>query len=419
MAELNWAGNVVFSAERLHRPASVEELSALVAAAPRIRVLGSRHSFNAIADSEQLVSLRGLPAAVEIDSKRGTVSCPAALTYGELATALDAAGVALANLGSLPHISVAGSIATATHGSGDRNGNLATAVAGLELVTSAGETLAVSRGDADFDGMVVALGALGAVTRVTLDVEPAYSIAQRVYEDLTWNSLEEHFDALTACGYSVSVFTRWEETIAGQLWVKRRAGETPLEPELFGARAAPAQRHPIPGGDPAACTPQLGVFGPWDERLAHFRLQFTPSAGEELQSEYLLPRAHALGAIEALRALAPRIRPLLHIGEIRTVAADGLWMSPQYRRDTVALHFTWQRRQAPVEELLVDVEAALEPFEPRPHWGKLFLAGADSIAPRYERCADFAALAERLDPRGAFRNDWLERRVLGTPAAAG
>ncbi len=419
MAERNWAGNVVYSAERVQRPASVEELAALVAAAPRIRVLGSRHSFNTIADSEQLVSLRGLPATIELDRERGTVSCPAAITYGELAPALAAAGVALANLGSLPHISLAGSIATATHGSGDRNGNLATAVAGLELVSSAGETLAVRRGERDFDGMVVGLGALGAVTRVTLDVEPAYCVAQQVYEGLRWDALEQHFDTITACGYSVSVFTRWEDQIAGQLWVKRRAGEPPLEAELFGARAARAQLHPIAGGDPAACTPQLGVAGPWHERLAHFRLEFTPSAGEELQSEYLLARVHARSAIEALRGLAPRIRPLLHIGEIRTVAADDLWMSPQYRRDTVALHFTWRRQQAAVEALLADIEAALAPFAPRPHWGKLFLAGAESIAPRYERRAEFAALAVRMDPRGAFRNDWLERCVLGTPAGAG
>ena len=418
MGELNWAGNVVYGAGRVQRPASVEELAALIAAAPRIRVLGSRHSFNTIADSEQLVSLRSLPATIELDRERGTVACPGAMTYGELAPALAAAGVALANLGSLPHISVAGSIATATHGSGDRNGNLATAVAGLELVTSAGETLAVSRGERDFDGMVVALGAIGAVTRVTLDVEPAYGVAQQVYEGLRWDALAEHFDELTACGYSVSVFTRWEDELAGALWVKRRAGEAPLEAELFGARAARSQLHPIPGGDPAACTTQLGAFGPWHERLAHFRLEFTPSAGEELQSEYLLARVHARAAIEALRGLAPRIRPLLHIGEIRTVAADGLWMSPQYRRDTVALHFTWRRQQADVEALLADIEAALAPFEPRPHWGKLFLAGADSIAPRYERCADFAALLARLDPRGAFRNAWLERCVLGTPAGA-
>ncbi len=415
MPELNWAGNVVYAADRVQRPASVEELAEIVAAAPRIRVLGSRHSFNTIADCEALVSLRGLPTDLAIDRGVGTASCAAGVTYGELAPALAAEGLALANLGSLPHISIGGSVATATHGSGDRLGNLATSVAGLELVTSNGRLLAARRGDPDFDGMVVGLGALGAVTRLTLDVEPIYEVSQVVYEGLSWEVLEASFDELTAAGDSVSVFTRWAE-VAGQLWVKRRVeeGQEPAPSELFGACAATAQLHPIRGGDPAACTGQLGRPGPWYDRLPHFRLQFEPSAGEELQSEYLLARTDAGAAIATLRRLAPRIRPLLHIGEIRTVAADGLWMSPQYRRDSVAIHFTWLREQRRVEELAAEIDAALAPFSPRPHWGKLFLARADTLAGRYERLADFARLREQLDPRGAFCNDWLAQRVLGT-----
>ena len=375
-------------------------------------MIGSRHSFNAIADGDELVSLSALPDELAIEPGAKTITCSGALTYGELATRLRAEGLALANLGSLPHISVAGSIATATHGSGDRNGNLATAVAALELVTSSGELVRTRRGDPDFDGVVVGLGALGAVTRVTLDVEPAYEVTQRVYERLPWEALATSFDELMASGYSVSVFTRWGEE-AGQLWVKRRGDQPPPADELFGAVAARRALHPIPGGDPAAATTQLAIAGPWDERLPHFRLAFTPSAGEELQSEYLLSRSDASDAIAALRPLAPRIRPLLHIGEIRTVAADSLWMSPQYRRDSVAIHFTWRRDQPAVESLLRDIEATLEPFAPRPHWGKLFLAQAERISSRYERHADFAALAARMDARGAFANDWLERHVLG------
>jgi xylitol oxidase len=412
MREVNWAGNVVYRAERIAQPETVDELCELVARAPRIRVLGSRHSFNTIADSDQLVSLAGLPDELEIEPGSSAISCSGAMTYGELATRLRAEGLALANLGSLPHISVAGSIATATHGSGDRNGNLATAVAALELVTSAGELLRTRRGDPDFDGLVVGLGAMGAVTRVTLDVEPAYEVSQRVYEGLSWETLSASFDELTAAGYSVSVFTRWGEE-AGQLWVKRRSGEPSPADELFGAVAARRPRHPIPGGDHAAATTQLGIAGPWDERLPHFRLAFTPSAGEELQSEYLLSRSDASNAIAALRPLSPRIRPLLHISEIRTVASDSLWMSPQYGRDSVGIHFTWRRDQAAVEALLREIEAALEPFAPRPHWGKLFLAQSERIASRYERHGDFAALVARMDARGAFRNDWLERHVLG------
>lgn len=414
VSEVNWAGNYEYRAARLHRPSTLEQVREIVAAAPRVRVLGSRHSFSDIADSAELLTLEELPADVVVDHPARTVSFSAGLRYGELAEALGAEGVALANLASLPHISVAGAIATATHGSGEGNGNLATAVAALELVTSSGDTLAVTRNDPDFNGLVVSLGALGAVTRLTLDVEPGYEVRQRVFEGLSWEALFEHFDEILTAGYSVSVFTRWEEA-TDQVWVKSRATEAP-EPvfdDLFGSKPATVDRHPILGDDPVNCSPQLGVPGPWSDRLPHFRMGFTPSDGEELQSEYLVPRSCAVAAIEAVRALAATVRPLLLVSEIRAVAADGLWMSPQYGRETVAIHFTWKRDPVAVERVLVDVEAALASFEARPHWGKVFVAGADVIAPLYERLPDFTRLRERLDPRGAFRNAWLDRHVLG------
>src|SRR3954469_15554263 len=358
----NWAGSYAYRARELHRPATVAELREILARTPRIRVLGSRHTFSDIADSDELVSLDALPHDVEI--RDTTVSFGAALRYGDLARILEAEGLALHNLASLPHTTVAGAVATATHGSGNGNGNLATAVAALELVTSAGEVIGARRGDPDFDGMIVALGALGAVTRLTLDVEPAYEVRQRVFEDVGWGTLFEHYDAITAAGYSVSVFTLWGET--SSVWVKSRGGDPD---QLLDARPAPVDRHPIPGIDPVNCTAQRGVPGPWWDRLPHFRMGFTPSAGEELQSEFLVPRRHALAAIDAVRALAGSIRPLLLVCEIRTVAADRLWMSTSSGRDSVAIHFTWQRRQAEVEGLLVELERALAPFEARPHWG--------------------------------------------------
>jgi alditol oxidase len=410
----NWAGNHRYRAARLHRPATMEQLRELVAGAARIRVLGSRHSFNDIADSAELVSLDGLASEVVVDHAAGTVSLPAGLRYGELAEALRAEGVALANLASLPHISVAGAVATGTHGSGDANGSLATAVAGLELVTSSGELVRAGRGDPDFDGLVVGLGALGAVTRLTLDVEPDYQVRQRAFEGLAWEALAERFDELTAAGYSVSVFTRWAERV-DQVWVKSRVGEEPeqVRGELLGAVAATVERHPILGLDPVHCTPQLGVPGPWSERLPHFRMGFTPSSGDELQSEYLLPRADAVAAIAALRGLAGTIRPVLQVSELRTVAADRLWMSPQHGRDTLCVHFTWVADWPAVRRVLVEVEAALAPFGARPHWGKLFLADAAAVAPLYPRLPDFRGLVERLDPRRAFANAWLERHLLG------
>ena len=413
MSEVNWAGNHRYRAERIHRPSTLEQVQEIVAAAGRVRALGSRHSFNDIADATDLVTLSGLPADVVLDRAAGTVSFGAGLTYGELAVALDAEGMALHNLASLPHISVAGAVATATHGSGDANGNLATAVAALELVTSSGEVVAAARGAPDFDGLVVGLGALGVITRLTLDVEPAYEVRQRVFEDLAWDRLFEHFDAITGAGYSVSVLTRWGDAV-DQVWVKSRvtdAAET-VRDDLFGARPATVDRHLILGIDPVNCTPQLGRPGSWADRLPHFRRGFTPSSGQELQSEYLVPREHAVAAIEAVRALGPSLRPLLQVCELRTVAADRLWMSPQYRRDTVGLHFTWTLEPEAVLRVLADLEPALAPFAARPHWGKLFFAGATTIATLYERLPDFARLVATHDPRGAFRNDWLEARVL-------
>jgi xylitol oxidase len=415
VAERNWAGNLTFSPSMVSRPRDIEELRGVIAGAQRVHVLGARHSFTSIADSSELVSLRMMPADVEYDSVAGTVTCGAAVTYGELARELASAGLALPNLPSLPHVSVAGAIATATHGSGDALGNLTTSVEGLELVASTGECVAIRSGDPDFRGAVVHLGAIGAVTRVTLRVEPGYDVSQAVFESLSWEALAEHFDELMASGDSVSVFTSWGE-VAGRVWVKRRCDRPrgDLGEALFGARAATSQLHPIDGGDPSACTPQLAVAGRWDERLPHFRPEFTPSAGEELQSEYLLARHDAVAAIAAVRALRDDIGPLLHVSEIRTVAGDDLWMSPQYGRDSVAIHFTWQRRQREVERALESLEAALEPFAPRPHWGKLFVTPRAALAARYERLDDFRSLIARLDPRGAFSNAWLEERLLGT-----
>ncbi len=412
----NWAGNYEYRAERLLRPRTMDEVREVMAGSPGVRVLGSRHSFNDIADSSELVSLDDMPRDVVFDDEAGTVSFGAAMTYGELAEILNAEGVALHNLASLPHISVAGAVATATHGSGDANGNLASAVRGLAMVTSDGEVVEVRRGDEDFEGMVVGLGALGAVVRITLDAEPLYEVRQRVFEGLEWDALFENFDEVTARGYSVSVFTRWGENV-DQIWVKSRVSDEPdesedVESDLFGAVASEVDRHPILGLDAAPCTPQLGRAGNWSDRLPHFRMGFTPSSGDELQTEYLVPRRNAVEAIQAVRSLAEGIRPILQVSEIRTVAADRLWMSMSCGEDTVGIHFTWKPERRAVEAMLVRIEKALAPFEARPHWGKLFDAKAADIAPLYERLPDFIRLAERLDPRGAFRNPWLETRVF-------
>ena len=414
----NWAGNVVYSADRIKQPRTLEELQALVSANERVRALGTGHSFNRIADScGVLVSTAGLPPVMDVDTDRATVTASSGIRYGELARHLNAAGYALHNLGSLPHISVAGACATATHGSGDAVGNLATAVSALEMVTADGETIALSR-DCDpaardrFRGAVVGLGSLGVVTRLALDVIPAFDVLQYVYDDLPAQRLNTCFTEIFASGYSVSVFTDWQRPRHNQLWVKRRAGQddswTP-EPRWMDAKLADGPRHPVPGRPAASCTQQLGVPGPWHERLPHFRLDFTPSSGEELQSEYLVPRDLGVAALEAVTDLRDRIAPVLQISEIRTVASDHLWMSPSYQRDAVALHFTWIKDTRAVTPVIAAVEERLAPLAARPHWGKLFSTRQQTISALYERYGDFLELLHRHDPAGKFRNDLIDR----------
>ena len=410
--QFNWSATYRYAFDKILTPASVSELQDLVAGASQVKAVGSRHSFTGITDGPLAVSVADLPAAIEVSSDRQTVTVPPGITYGALAEQLHKDGLALANLASLPHISVAGAIATATHGSGRNNGNLATAVQGIQFVLANGELIELSAGDAWFGGAVVHLGALGVVSRLTLKVEREFQVAQRVYENLPWEVVTENFEELMSAAYSVSVFTDRAQH-AAQVWLKQRSDWPESPATLFGARTATRDVHPLPGLDPANCTSQLGVPGLWSDRLPHFRMEFTPSNGEEIQSEFHIPAACGPEAIRAVRQLRDRLSHVLQVWEIRVIRADSLWLSPQYRRASVSLHFTWKKEPDAVRRALVDVEAALEPFSPRPHWGKVFLTGAAELAPRYERTGDFRRLIERLDPRGAFRNAWLERHLLG------
>ncbi|MFI6733390.1 FAD-binding protein [Nonomuraea sp. NPDC050451] len=399
MTLTNWAGNTAFRAQDVHHPTSLDELQRLVSAGSRVRALGSGHSFNDVADTDgDLVVLDRMPDAVEIDSAAATVRVPARMTYARLAPQVHRAGFALANMASLPHISVAGSVATGTHGSGDAIPGLASAVASLDLVTADGSMLTLSRGDADFPGAVVALGALGIVTSLTLDLVPAFEVRQYVREGLTVGALAD-FDQIMSGAYSVSLFTDWRDT---RVWLK--STEELTDADWYGTTPADGPRHPLPAMSAENCTIQLGVPGPWYERLPHFRPDAEPSgAGNELQSELILPREHAVKALRELFAIGDRIRPVLQISEVRSIAPDDLWLSPFRGRDSVGIHFTWIRDVAAVLPVLELVEETLAPFAPRPHWGKLFT--------RRPACPDeFRSLVGRLDPEGKFANDFT--RIL-------
>jgi xylitol oxidase len=414
----NWAGNIEYSTDRVQTSTSLAQVQDYVKTQPKLKVLGTRHCFNNIADSKDgFLSLKPMDEVISLDPAKRTVTVAGGITYGQLCPYLDAKGFALHNLASLPHISVAGACSTATHGSGQRNGNLATAASGLEVATADGTIVNLSRerDGETFNGAVVGLGALGVITKVILDIQPRFMMRQYVYEDLPLRELKEHFDAIESSGYSVSLFTDWQKQRINAVWIKSRIEEGQefhASPEFFGAKLATRNLHPITALSAENCTEQMGVPGPWYERLPHFRMGFTPSAGKELQSEYFVPRQQAVEAILAVEKLHDQVSPSLLITEIRTIAADHLWMSPCYEQDCVTIHFTWKPDWPAVSKLLPVIERELAPFNARPHWGKLFTTSPAQLKSIYKKMPEFVELSRRYDPQGKFRNDYLNRNIF-------
>jgi alditol oxidase len=413
----NWSGNLTYSTSNVFEPETVEAVAKVVKDLSKLRALGTRHCFNQIANSkDNLLSTAKLNQIMSIDSANYSVTLGSGVRYGELCQQLHEKGFAIHNLASLPHISVAGACATATHGSGVKNGNLATAVKKIEFVAGTGEVVSLSREDGDaFYGAVVGLGSLGVITKVTLEILPAFLMAQEVYLDLPSDQLEKHFEEIMGAGYSVSLFTDWQTENINQVWIKRVVDQSkPFETakEFFGATLAPRNVHPIIEISAENCTDQMSAPGPWYERLPHFKMGFTPSSGEELQAEYFVPRAQAVEAFKAVKALKNEIGPLLFISEIRTIDADNFWMSPCYHQPSVAIHFTLKQDTEGVQKLLPKIEEKLSPFNVRPHWGKLFTIPPATLQARYERLGDFRKLVEQYDPTGKFRNDFVNSNIF-------
>ncbi|MFC8392245.1 D-arabinono-1,4-lactone oxidase [Streptomyces sp. NPDC057238] len=411
----NWAGNITYAAKELHRPHSANALLNLVAGSSRVRVLGSGHSFNEIVEPGEdgvLISLDALPPEIDVDTTARTVRVGGGVRYAALAREVHRHGLALGNMASLPHISVAGSVATGTHGSGVGNGPLASSVRAVEIVVADGSRGRFTQGVTDlFDAVVTSLGAFGVVTALTLSLEPAYEVEQHVFTEMPLEGLDQAtFEKVMSAAYSVSLFTDWRAPGFRQVWVKRRTDQ-PL-PDFPWAAPATEKMHPVPGMPAVNCTEQFGVPGPWHERLPHFRAEFTPSSGAELQSEYLMPRESAVAALHALDGIRETVAPVLQTCEVRTVAADDQWLSPSYGRDTVAVHFTWIEDTRAVLPVVRRVEEALAPFDARPHWGKVFTTPAAELRARYPRMDDFRSAVDDLDPRRKFTNAFV-RDVLG------
>ena len=415
----NWAGNFTFSTNNLHYPKSVAEVQGLVKKFSKVKALGTRHCFNRIADSKHnLISVKDLGGDISLNENARTVTVNGGVKYGELAPYLDRKGYALHNLASLPHISVAGAIATATHGSGVKNGNLSSVVSALEIVTASGDVITLSnqKDGEKFRAAVVGLGALGIVTKVTLGILPTYQVRQDVYEKLPLEELKKHFNEIEESGYSVSLFTDWQSKNINEVWIKTKIeeGKTYNFPnEFFGGKAATKNLHPIAELSAENCTEQMGVPGPWYERLPHFKMGFTPSSGKELQSEYFVPIENGVAAILAIQKLGKTIGPHLFISEIRTIDTDDLWMSTCYKRRSMTIHFTWKQDWPAVQKLLPVIEKELAPFDAKPHWGKLFTMPYSRLQALHKKMNHFRQLATSLDPKGKFRNDFLDKNVFG------
>ncbi len=412
MAERTWSGTYEFGAERILTPRTVEEAQELVASSSRIRSLGTRHSFNDIADSDgELITLIDIAPEIVVDGD--TVTVTGGTRYGVLARELERHGRALHNMGSLPHISVAGATATGTHGSGVTNGSLSTAVRAIERIAPDGSLWTIRRGDPGFEGAVVALGALGVATRVTFDTQSSYRMRQDVYLDLPWSTALDELEAVMAGGYSVSLFHNWVGDTIESVWVKTRlddGDDQRMPSSYFGAHPSPSKELSPAGGHDDNTTQQGGVPGPWLERLPHFRLDATPSNGDEIQSEFFVERGSARDALLALRAFGEDIAPALLITELRTVKADDLWLSGAYQRETLAIHFTWKNQPDAVAALVPRIQQALAPFDARPHWGKVF-DQSFPVQQLYPRIDDFRALVLQHDPQRKFGNGYLERVV--------
>ena len=404
----NWSKNVDFNDRAFLQPETLIELQELVRTHQKIRARGTAHCFNEIANtSSYAINLAKMPKTIEVDAAKKSVLVAAGLTYGELAPILHAQGWALSNMASLPHISIAGSISTGTHGSGIKNQNLAHQVLSFDLITAEGELRHIDRANPAFNALVVGLGLGAIVYQYELKIEPTYEIRQVIYPEIPLDILQRNFDQIMGTAYSVSYFTDWSSAQVGNLWCKFRDNEV-IPESIGGSTKADKKYHPIPSVDPVACTEQLGVAGDWHNRLSHFKLEFTPSVGEEIQSEFFVDRKDAASAIEAVSQLGSEITPLLWITELRTIAADNLWLSGAYGRDTLAIHFTWKKDDA-IYPIIAKVEAALRPFNFRPHWGKVFTADAGYLEGVYPKINEFKALVEALDPTKKFENTFTRR----------
>jgi xylitol oxidase len=403
----NWGGNLDYGPGKILAPESLAELSEIIRSG-KVRPIGTKHSFsNLVIGEGQLVSAAGLSFEPVIDQKNSTVTVPAATKYGELAVFLEEEGYALKNMGSLPHISIAGSAATGTHGSGDKNQILSSSLVSFSYLDANGVIVTLNRSSKNFEACRVGLGAYGLWVNLTLAIVQSYQMRQDVFRNLPWELFLEDPAKLTAAGYSVSLFTKWGSDTIDQTWVKSRSHDSAPPIEIAGIKPDSTSMPELMPGVGDNLTQQGGEEGAWLDRLPHFRFDATPSAGNEIQTEYFFERKNIVGAIKAIQTIASEINPTLLISEIRTIAQDAAWLSPMLRGDSVAVHFTWVNDAAAVAKAVALVEKATAEFKPIPHWGKVHGFSAEKLREVHPKLDRAKALFDSLDPQGVFSTDYL------------
>ena len=427
----NWAGDQSCHPIAIERPRTLDELRRLVAdagdAGRTIRAAATGHSFTDIALTDGvMVRLDHLTRTLDFDGETGLFRVEGGVVLAELNRAMHQSGVAFENLGDIDRQTVAGSVSTGTHGTGERFQNVSAQIAALELVTAGGELVTIDESEPDLlRAARVGLGALGIIYSVTVRTVPSYTL-DRVDSPKPLGDTLNRLDALNA-GTDHFEFYAFPGTDIALCRESRRTDEPPaprhpalvyaqevmLENWVGQAFALTARRFPSQAPRLARIASR-GVgrsrkVDSWHRVFAsERRIKFT-------EMEYGLPREHGRAAIERVLEVAAKPKHAVAFPiEVRFVAGDDSMLSPSHQRDTcyIAVH---QDHHTAWEPYFREIEAIAREYGGRPHWGKRHFQTAATLAPLYPRWADFAAVRSRLDPGGLFRNDYTER-VLGPVA---
>ena len=430
----NWAKTVYYN-HTIHYPKTVEEIQHILQYHAKIRVLGSMHSFNNITKLPQefngvYISMSNMNQVIKC-CRGERVTIQPGITFGELGEYLHERNFGFHNMASLPHITVGGAISTGTHGAGVFNGNLASHVMQVKLISADGKLRTYRIGqDPEFQHIPVSFGLAGIIVEIELDIVPDYDIQQCIYENLPFNTIKKSdYKTAFSSAYSFSIFTQWKNRKFTSIWAKyrlrkgRNGNEESIMidcPDMNKIKPSSNKVHPLPGGDTSFVSGGIGknYKEPGYVGLPHFLMEGVPSQGEELQSEYFVSSHMFDVVIEVLFhhfEENPKLYDLLYVSEMRFVAGDKLTLSPQHvLGSSIGFHFTWKKEFDQVVDALKGIENVLKPYNALPHMGKLFTMTGRELEGKYgqRNLRAFQSFVAPLDPLKKFVNPFLQNLIL-------